>query len=231
MLLDAAPGKKAGALAVSLTLQTMAAGTLLLIPLVYTDRLPFVQLQLPTFLPAVPVPREAPKAAPTQLSQTHALVPRVLTMPVRIPPLNTQPEIGASAPLTDLAIGNSLPQGIALPSLIPLPPPPPPPHVVEALPSNPIPVSSEIQSAKLLRKVVPIYPRMAVVARVSGTVRLLATVGEDGRVRQVDLLSGPALLVRAAIDAVREWVYRPTLLNGKPVEVIAPIDVNFTLSQ
>jgi periplasmic protein TonB len=78
--------------------------------------------------------------------------------------------------------------------------------------------------------VIPIYPKFAIIARVSGTVHLIGTIGKDGRIEQVKVVSGPSLLVQAAVDAVRQWVYRPTMLNNKPVEVIAPIDVIFSLS-
>jgi len=97
--------------------------------------------------------------------------------------------------------------------------------------SKPITVTSDVQAAKLLRKVIPVYPRLAIAAHISGTVRLMGVVAKDGTVQQIRVISGPALLVEAALDAVRQWVYRPTMLNDKPVEVIAPIDVIFTLSR
>ncbi len=101
----------------------------------------------------------------------------------------------------------------------------------EPAPTKPITVTSDIQSAKLLRKVIPMYPKFAVLARVSGTVHLIGTIGKDGMIEQVQVVSGPPMLVQAAVDAVRQWVYRPTMLNNKPVEVIAPIDVIFSLSR
>jgi len=85
--------------------------------------------------------------------------------------------------------------------------------------------------AKLLRKIIPEYPSLAKVARVSGVVRLLGVIAKDGTIRNLQLVSGHPLLARAALEAVKQWVYQPTLLNGQPVEVIAPIDVNFTLGQ
>src|SRR5258708_492303 len=98
-------------------------------------------------------------------------------------------------------------------------------------PGKPVTGTSEIQAAKLIRKVIPAYPRLAVVARISVTVHLIGNIGKEGTIEQLQVVSGPPLLVQAAVDAVRQWLYRPTLLNGKPVEVIAPIDVIFTLSQ
>ena len=83
--------------------------------------------------------------------------------------------------------------------------------------------------AKLVKKVIPDYPALAKMARVSGVVHLLGVIAKDGTIQNLQLISGPPLLARAAMEAVRQWVYEPTLLNGQPVEVIAPIDVNFTL--
>jgi periplasmic protein TonB len=232
MLHPSAPGKKAGALAASLAAQTLAVGTLLLIPLLYTDRLPFGQLQLPTFLPPTPAPEPVrPQAAP-RLRR----VPRVwnpLSAPTTIPPLNTQPEIIDDAPALFTGIDTSVFLSPTLGTILSrvIPPPPPPPHVTEVEPSKPITVTSDVQAAKLIRKVIPIYPKLAIAAHISGTVRLVGVVTKDGAVQQIRVVSGPALLVEAALDAVRQWVYRPTMLNNKPVEVIAPIDVNFTLSQ
>jgi periplasmic protein TonB len=231
MLLPSAPGKKAGALAASLAAQSLAVGTLLLIPLLYTDRLPFVQLQLPTFLPPTPPPEPVkPQAAPHRRT-----VPRIwnpLTAPTSIPPLNTQPEIidDAPAPLTSIDTGAFLPPSLGAIFSRVLPPPPPP-QVAEVTVSKPITVTSDVQAAKLLRKVIPVYPKLAIAAHISGTVRLMGVVAKDGTVQQIRVVSGPALLVEAALNAVRQWVYRPTMLNNKPVEVIAPIDVIFTLSR
>jgi protein TonB len=228
MLLSSAPGKKAGALAVSLSAQTLAVGTLLLIPLLYTDQLPFVPLQIPTFLPAAP-----PAPIPEHVAPRHTTVRagNVFTMPTRVPPLNTQPDIIDYVPeaFGGIDAGPNVPLG---PSVIftQVIPPPPLPQVIEPAPSRPITVTSDIQSAKLLRKVIPVYPQLAIMARLSGTVHLVGTIGKDGMIEQLQVVSGPPMLVQAAVDAVRQWVYRPTMLHNKPVEVIAPIDVIFSLS-
>jgi len=229
MLLSSAPGKKAGALAVSLSAQTLAVGTLLLIPLLYTDQLPFVQMQIPTFLPAAP-----PAPLPEHVAQRHTTVRpgNVFVMPTHVPRLNTQPDIIDPAPdvLGRIEAGPILPLGPSVIFTQVIPPPPLPPQVNEPAPNKPITVTSDIQSAKLLRKVIPVYPTFAIIARVSGTVHLIGTIGKDGMIEQVQIVSGPPMLVQAAVEAVRQWVYRPTTLNNKPVEVIAPIDVIFSLS-
>ena len=86
-------------------------------------------------------------------------------------------------------------------------------HVTEVAPSKPITVTSDIQSAKLMRKVIPVYPRLAIIARISGTVRLIGIIGKDGLIKQLQVIDGSPMLVQAALDAVRQWVYRPTLLE------------------
>ena len=90
-------------------------------------------------------------------------------------------------------------------------------------------VDSNIEAANLIKKVIPIYPQIARSARIQGTVRFTAHIGKDGRILNLKFTSGPPVLVDSASTAVKQWVYRPTLLNGKPVEVITQIDVNFTL--
>jgi hypothetical protein len=92
-------------------------------------------------------------------------------------------------------------------------------------------IGGNTQAANLIRKIVPLYPAEAKAARVQGVVKFTAEIGKDGAVQELHLDSGPPLLVPAAEEAVRQWVYRPTLLNGDPVDVVTSIDVNFTLSR
>jgi periplasmic protein TonB len=79
--------------------------------------------------------------------------------------------------------------------------------------------------------VTPIYPPEAKANRVQGSVRFTVVIGKDGRVQSVTLVYGDPVLAQAAKEAVQQWVYKPTLLNGDPVEVMTQVDVNFTLSQ
>jgi len=85
--------------------------------------------------------------------------------------------------------------------------------------------------AKLVRKVIPQYPPIARAARIFGIVHLIGTIGKDGTIQNLQVVSGHPMLARAALEAVEQWIYKPTLLNGNPVEVIAPIEVSFTLGQ
>ncbi|MGC9971409.1 MAG: M56 family metallopeptidase [Bryobacteraceae bacterium] len=84
--------------------------------------------------------------------------------------------------------------------------------------------------AQVIHRVPPAYPLLARQDRVTGVVRVEATIGADGRVRKAAAISGPPLLRQAAVEAVIQWVYRPALLDGKPVEVVTQVDVNFTLT-
>jgi len=87
-----------------------------------------------------------------------------------------------------------------------------------------------VQARNLIAQTDPLYPPLAMQARIQGVVRFNVVIGKDGRVSNVQLVSGHPLLVAAAQDAVRQWVYKPTLLNGSPVEVATQADVNFTLA-
>lgn len=107
------------------------------------------------------------------------------------------------------------------------------PHIVNIVPAEPgvkrITVGGNVQQANIVRKVEPEYPPLARQARIQGTVRFTAVLATDGSVKQLTLLGGHPLLVQAAKQAVEQWRFRPTLLNGEAVEVITNIDVGFTL--
>jgi len=109
--------------------------------------------------------------------------------------------------------------------------PPPPPVKEKPVPKGPQRIGGNVMLASLIRQIKPGYPPLARQARISGVVRFSATISKQGTIENLTLLSGHPLLVGAAQEAVKQWVYKPTLLNGVPVEVLTTIDVNFTLSQ
>ena len=120
------------------------------------------------------------------------------------------------------------------PAMTPPPPPPPPPTgmaVPSSITSTPgaIRVGGNVQNNNLINQVPPEYPPLAKMARVQGTVKFEATIGKDGSITNLHVVSGPPLLIQAAMQAVQQWMYKPTLLNGQPVDVITTIDINFTL--
>jgi protein TonB len=109
-------------------------------------------------------------------------------------------------------------------------PPPPPVKETKAATPQRIRVGGNVIQANLIRKVTPLYPPLAKQARIQGVVRFTAIIGKDGTIQNLQLVSGHPLLVEAAKQAVTQWQYKPTLLNGEPVEVVTTIEVNFTLS-
>jgi len=94
---------------------------------------------------------------------------------------------------------------------------------------KPLAVSSTVQSARLLYGPKPAYPPLARTARVEGTVRLRAVIARDGSISDLQLVSGPPLLVAAAMQAIAQWKYLPTILNNEAVPVATEVDVTFTL--
>jgi protein TonB len=90
-------------------------------------------------------------------------------------------------------------------------------------------VGGDVQKKLLKEKTTPVYPLAAMQARIQGKVKLHVIVGTDGSVKQLELISGPPELVQTSMDAVRKWKYRPTLLNGKAVEVDTVVDVIFEI--
>ena len=110
-------------------------------------------------------------------------------------------------------------------SVAPPPPPPPTPK-----PPQRVRVGGNVQQANLIRQVKPPYPPLAKQARIQGTVVLEAVISKQGSVENLRVISGHPLLIQAALDAVKQWKYKPTLLNGEPVEVVTTVTVNFNLS-
>jgi protein TonB len=91
-------------------------------------------------------------------------------------------------------------------------------------------VSAGVTSGLLIRKVPPTYPPLARQARIQGTVLLQAQISKTGDIENLQLISGHPMLAPAAIEAVKQWKYKPYLLNGEPVEVETQVQVNFTLA-
>lgn len=231
------------ALALSFTVQTAFAAGIVLLSIITIDNLPVVQLPAPMPpLPRAPQPVELVDTAPARVSRTVAN--RVFTAPFRIPyrvarAVDDLSETGAPVPSIETGIaGTGLPPGLytgtPLYRVNPFerinPPPPPPAEQPTAQkPRRTITVGGNVMEAMIIRRVIPEYPKLARDMRIAGTVRLLGIISRNGTVRELKVLEGHPLLVKAAVAAVIQWLYRPTLLNGEPVDVIAPIEVNFTL--
>jgi protein TonB len=106
-------------------------------------------------------------------------------------------------------------------------------HFGESRPDTRAPrqASQPVEEARITKKVQPVYPSLARKARVQGLVRLSATIGTDGKLHNIRVISGHSLLTAAAVAAVQQWRYTPSRLNGEPIEAETQIDVNFTLGE
>ena len=96
---------------------------------------------------------------------------------------------------------------------------------------RPLKLSEPLVKAQLISRVEPRYPPLAVQIRLQGTVLLHAIISREGTITSLEVVSGHPLLVQAALDAVRQWRYRPTMLNGEPVEVETTVTVIFQLQR
>lgn len=214
-------------LPVSVAAHVVAFVTFLIVPLVADVDLPLVARSPHTliFMPAAVVP-QMPEVVPprTRAPRVHKSAP--VRAPARIVPeepvVIAGPEIdGALPPQIGMPVGP--PQAGLLDAAHRVEPPAPQP------PRHPLRVGGVIKEPKKLAAVAPIYPAIARAARVQGLVVLEAVIDERGVVTGVRVVRSVALLDEAAIQAVRQWRYTPTLLNGVPVSVLLTISINFTL--
>ncbi len=237
-------------LGLSLLVHAVVISVLVILPLIYFQILP--QPEIITFLITVPPPPPPlpPPAPPSMRQPVAALRPvqvdrfvEPTEIPKTVPAPTSEPAV-ISVPAIPEGLMNELEDGIAggvpggvvggIPgdlvgpqpkSLLPPPPPPAPKQL------QPLMVSSAIQQSKLIHLVEPQYPSVARQARITGNVVLRITVDESGSVSSMQVVSGHPILVPAAIAAVRQWKYSPTILNGEPVPVIANVTVTFSLRQ
>lgn len=175
---------------------------------------------------------EQPSASSTPAHNPVILNPVTpIAPPVPVPSAST-PDTGE----TSRIIFDAWPSGEAGPPGIESGPPVivEPPRIEQPAaqpPKRPVKVSEGVLAAQLISRIEPRYPPLAVQTRREGTVLLHAIISRDGRITSLDVISGDPLLVQAALDAVRQWRYRPTMLNGEPVEVDTSITVIFHLHQ
>ena len=238
LLTSPAGTRKTATFAASLTAQILVAGVLVVAPLFYHDVLP--AFRVPAYVPTLTIwrPPEPPvTAASTPARSSGLAMPNPSRRFVVLHSDYPQPTFAivdydapappATSTISALPIGGST----DLPRLEKSAVAAVKPEAVTTVPEKLVRVGGNVQAAKLTKQVLPVYPQVARQMRVSGTVQLLGIIAKDGTIQRLQVLSGHPLLRQAAIDAVSQWVYRPTILNGQPVEVEAPIDVIFTLSR
>ena len=216
----------------SFFVQTIILAILVMIPLWFTDVLPVQQLA--TFLVAPPPPPPPPPpAAPTvKVAKITEVVNGQLRTPSKIPQKVQMIKEEQAPPSMAGVIGGvegGVPGGQVngvLGALLPTT------HSSGAgVAAPPVPkrirVSTGISEGMLERKVEPVYPAIASRAHIQGTVQLRAIISKNGTIENLQLVSGHPLLVQAAMDAVKQWRYRPYVLNGEPLEVETVVNVNF----
>ena len=227
----------------SWAIHAIVIGAVVVLPLFYaTDRLPEAPREVLAFVapaaPAPPPPPPPPAAAPAAqkpVAREARRVPRPVPAPT--PPVPIAAPIEQVEPF-DVAfddegvvggVEGGVPGGViggVVGGLADVPPPPPPP----AQPRAPIRTGGELKAPALITRVPPVYPPIAVSAKIQGVVILEATVGRNGHVEEVRVLRSVPLLDQAAKDAVLQWRYAPLLLNGKPERFILTVTLSFTLT-
>ena len=234
------------AMPASLMVQVLVVSGALLMPLVFIEPLPPVELRdiTATAMPLLPAPDRGPGRASPHTGWSVSSVPGAprpaFVAPSRVPA--TIPSFfdeGPAAPVPSgignpgvpagttegfigglgIRPGGAPPETIGRPKETPKPAPSP----------APLRVGGKVRQPVLLYEVRPVYPSLARAARISGVVRMEAIIARDGGIHALRVASGHPLLTGAAVEAVRQWRYRPTYLNDDPVEVILQIEVNFNL--
>jgi protein TonB len=199
----------------------------IIIPLMATDVLPTPPTMM-AFVGAAPPPPPPPPPPPAPPVAQPKVVPQQVNpnaAPIEAPK-EIIPEPAKGVEGVPGGVEGGVPGGVVggvVGGLPEAPPPPPPP------PSAPVRVGGNIKQPTKTKDVRPVYPPIAQSARVQGVVIIEATIGADGRVKEAKVLRSIPLLDQSALDAVRQWVFTPTLLNGVPVPVIMTVTVNFTL--
>jgi periplasmic protein TonB len=222
---------------VSFAIQIGIVGIMVLIPLIFTEALPKGTTLFMLVAPPPPPPPPPPAAAPVHVVKQiqSDIVNGELRTPTKIPKkiLENLKEDEAPPQMAATGVVGGVPGGVPGGSMGGV--------IGSVLSSTPVAVpkiatpqrvrvSSGVSSGLLIRKVSPTYPPLARQARIQGTVVLQAQISKDGSIQNLQLVSGHPMLAPAAIEAVKQWKYKPYLLNGEPVEVETQVQVNFTLA-
>ena len=252
MILSEPRGRKQWTMLLALAGQLALIGALIFIPMLTVQQLPLAQLSAVLIAPPPPPPPPPPPAPAPTAPRAVPVVPRHFDanqlfapkiVPKTVAVLPDLPQEPAEAPAI-AGVQGGVPGGqiggtvggvlggvIGGVASAALPPPPPPAPAKAPEPTAPkiIRVGGQVEAAMVISAPPPVYPVLAKEARVGGTVHLDAVIGEDGHIENLKVLSGPPLLIEAAVSAVKQWTYRPTILNGKPVKIATQIMVNFQL--
>jgi len=227
--------KRLSTTVLSFLLQMALVGVLILIPLIYTDALPKSMTMTFLVAPPPPPPPPPPPSAPVKVVKVQSeVINGQLRTPTKIPQKvqmikeeEAPPDLGAGG--VPGGVPGGIPGGSAggvmggILSSTPV-------AVPKVATPQRVRVSTGVATGLLLRKVQPNYPPLAKAARIQGHVLLQAEISKDGTIQNLKLISGHPMLAPAAIEAVKQWRYKPYLLNGEPVAVETQVDVIFSLS-
>ncbi|MFZ0705015.1 MAG: energy transducer TonB [Candidatus Korobacteraceae bacterium] len=224
--------------ALSFALQILLIGVLVLLPLVFTEALPKQQLMTFLVAPPPPPPPPPPPAATPEIKVVKKMTTELdngeLRTPTKIPKKIQMIKEDETPPSTGVAgVVGGVPGGVpggsmggvlggiisGTPTAVPK----------VATPQR-VRVSQGVSQGLLIHQVKPSYPPLARQARIQGMVVLQAVIGKDGNIQNLKVVSGHPMLAPAALEAVKQWKYKPYYLNGEPVEVDTTINVNFTLA-
>jgi periplasmic protein TonB len=217
------------AIPASLALHAIAVAAIVIVPLFVGDALPELGREVRAFFvepmaapppPPPPPPAARASAAARVAPKAPAAVPAGFVAPVEVP-TEIKPEEGLDLGGIEGGVEGGVPGGVVGGVVGGLPDAPPPPPV------KPVRVGGNIHEPHKVRDVAPVYPDVAMKAHVEGIVILEATIDAGGRVVDATVLRSIPVLDEAALEAVRQWVYTPTLLNGVPTPVIMTVTVNF----
>ena len=221
---SSAPRKgKRWPMATAFTAEAIIGGLLVIIPLLSTGVIPVSAHGVPspvlrvTVEPVEHVPSDRSNASgPTSSVPSSTVVtlgggsPRICLTCIA-----ADPKLGADGPYSPYVGNPDLPRELV------------DHHGPSVKPSGPKRITSQLSEGQLVNRVEPVYPHIAAISGIQGQVKLHAIIARDGRIQSLNVISGPPLLVRAALDAVEQWRYRPYVLNGETVEVETLITVNF----
>ncbi len=217
-------------LPLSIAAHVAIAAGLVIVPLMASDVLPTPRTVIGAFAAQPSPPPPPPPMARAAVASTQPARPSPSSA---VAPIDAPDMIAPEPATTGSVLGDpngvpgGLPDGLVggsgvLPDVPAIPAPPPPP--------KPLPVGGRIKEPTKIRHVPPVYPVIAQQARVGGIVIIAAVIGTDGRVKEAKVLLSKPLLDEAALTAVRQWQFTPTMLNGVPVPVIMTVTVNFKLN-
>jgi protein TonB len=224
--------------------EVLLVGAMAIVPLIYTEALPKAVWMEVLWTPSPPPP--PPSSMGTQASRRAARgvsSDKILKAPPSVPNtiahIHDEPLPPAQFPSTSIGVPGGIYDGQSNAVLDPVlrnilrnaTPQPPPPQTSNPAPPLRIRVGGIVSAARLIYQPKPEYPELARMTRTEGAVEFEAVIGKDGTIEELKVLRGHPLLVKAALEAVRQWRYQPTLLNGEPIEVVTEITVTFTLAE